>query len=99
MSTEVLVAVLSFAGTVIGSIVGILAAQKLTVFRLDRLEKTLEKRDEAEEKHKERTTKLEGDVTLIKKDITDIKGDVKEIKSELSRRNSRRTGKTESATA
>ena len=99
MSTEVLVAVLSFAGTAIGSIVGILMANRLIAYRLAQLEKTVEKRDEAEEKHKERTTKLEGDVTLIKKDITDIKGDVKEIKSELSKRNSRRTGKTESATA
>lgn len=43
MSDTVLVAVLSLCGTAIGSIGGILAANKLTNFRLQALEKKVEK--------------------------------------------------------
>lgn len=38
MSTEVLVALLSLAGTAIGSVAGILAANRLTAYRLQQLE-------------------------------------------------------------
>ena len=43
MSDTVLVAVLSLAGTALGTIGGILAANKLTNFRLSELEKKVEK--------------------------------------------------------
>jgi len=43
MSTEVLVAILSLMGTFIGSVVGILTAQKLTAYRIEQLEKSVEK--------------------------------------------------------
>lgn len=43
MSEVVIVALLSFAGTIIGSILGILAANKLTNYRIEQLEKKVEK--------------------------------------------------------
>lgn len=43
MDNEVIVAVLALTGTVIGSLGGILAANKLTAFRIERLEKKVEK--------------------------------------------------------
>jgi len=61
MSPEVLVAVLSFAGTVIGSIVGIMTANKLTAYRLDRLEKTVEKHNDVIER-----------VILVERDVKNL---------------------------
>ena len=43
MQTEILVAVLSLAGTLLGSLAGILAANKLTTYRIEQLEKKVEK--------------------------------------------------------
>ncbi len=43
MSETALVALLSFAGTLIGTVGGILAANRLTTYRLERLEKQVEK--------------------------------------------------------
>lgn len=43
MSEVVLVAVLSLVGTLVGSIAGILTANKLVVYRIDQLEKKVEK--------------------------------------------------------
>lgn len=45
---------LSFIGTLIGSIAGILIANKLTNFRLEQLEKKIDKNDEKQEKNSER---------------------------------------------
>ena len=42
MSETVLVAILSLAGTLGGSMLGILASNKLTVYRLQQLEKKVE---------------------------------------------------------
>ena len=43
MSDAVIVALLSCGGTLIGSVVGILAANKLTNYRIEQLEKKVEK--------------------------------------------------------
>lgn len=43
MSEAILVAVLSLAGTLIGSVTGILTANKLTNYRIEQLEKKVEK--------------------------------------------------------
>ena len=43
MSPEVLVAVLSLAGTVAGSLLGVVASNRLTAYRIERLEKQMEK--------------------------------------------------------
>lgn len=70
MTPEVLTAILSGAGTLIGSIGGILAANKLTRYRLDRLEEKVEKHNNVIE----RTFKLEGRVTELEHDVIDLKG-------------------------
>ncbi len=43
MSEAVLVAVLSLAGTVFGSIIGIMTSNKLTVYRIEQLEQKVDK--------------------------------------------------------
>ena len=43
MTSEVLVAVLSCAGTLLGSIVGIITSAKLTAYRIQQLEKKVDK--------------------------------------------------------
>lgn len=42
MPSEIIVGILSLAGTVIGSLLGILAANRLTVYRIEQLEKKVE---------------------------------------------------------
>lgn len=46
MNTEIAVAVLSFAGTLIGTFAGILAANKLVNYRLEQLEKKVDKHNQ-----------------------------------------------------
>ena len=66
-------ALLSLAGTVIGSLSGILVANKLVNYRLSQLEKKVDKHNSVVE----RTYKLEGRITEIEHDIRDLKGSVK----------------------
>jgi len=58
MSDTVLVALLSLAGTAIGSIIGIMTNNKLVVYRLEQLEKKVEKHNSVVE----RVALLERDV-------------------------------------
>ncbi len=41
--TDIMVAVIAFAGTLVGSLGGILAANRLTVYRIEQLESKVEK--------------------------------------------------------
>lgn len=43
MSSEIIVAILALCGTLIGSIAGIMTANKLTVYRIEELEKKVDK--------------------------------------------------------
>lgn len=43
MDSEILVALLSLAGTLLGSLAGILASSKLTAYRLSQLEKKVDR--------------------------------------------------------
>ncbi len=70
MSETVIVALLSLAGTAIGSTAGIIASQKLTEYRLKQLEDKVAKHNEMVE----RTFKLEGRMDEAEHDIRDIKG-------------------------
>ena len=70
MSETVIVGLLSLCGTVIGSIAGILTANKLTNFRIEQLEKKVDKHNSVVE----RTFKLEGRMTEAEHDIRDLKG-------------------------
>lgn len=55
MPSEIIVALLSMAGTAIGSVAGVMAANKLTNYRIEQLEKKVDKHNTVIE----RTFKLE----------------------------------------
>lgn len=69
MSETMIVALLGFAGTLLGSLFGVLAAQKLTQFRLSQLEDKVNKHNNLVE----RTYVLEGQMAEVQHDIRDIK--------------------------
>ena len=69
MTQTILVALLSLCGTLIGSLGGILAANKLVDFRLKRLETVVEKHNQV----MERTFKLEGQMAEVQHEIVDLK--------------------------
>ena len=69
MSESIIVALLGFAGTLVGSLFGILAAQKLTQYRLSQLEEKVNKHNNLVE----RTYVLEGQMVEVQHDIKDLK--------------------------
>ena len=69
MSEAVIVAILGFAGTLLGSLLGVIAAQKLTQYRLAQLEEKVNKHNNLIE----RTFVLEGQMLEVQHDIRDIK--------------------------
>ena len=69
MSDAVIVALLGFAGTLLGSLFGVLTAQKLTQYRLGQLEEKVNKHNHLIE----RTYKLEGRMDEAEHDIRDLK--------------------------
>lgn len=72
MSNEIIVGGLSFLGTAIGTIGGILASNRLVVYRLEQLEKKQDKYNNVIE----RTYKLEERVTVVETEIADIQKDI-----------------------
>ena len=69
MSEAMIVAVLGFAGTLLGSLFGVLTAQKLTQYRLSQLEDKVNKHNNIIE----RTYRLEGRMAEAEHDIRDLK--------------------------
>lgn len=69
MSETVLVAILSLIGTLAGSLFGILTANKLTNYRIEQLEKKVEKHNQVIE----RVYKLEKDEAVIQEEIEHLK--------------------------
>lgn len=69
MSETIIVSVISLVGTLGGSLGGILVANKLTNYRVEQLEKKVEKHNSVVE----RTFKLEGRMTEVEHDIRDLK--------------------------
>lgn len=69
MTEAIIVAILGFAGTMLGSLFGVLAAQKLTQYRLSQLEEKVNKHNNLIE----RTYKLEGRMDEAEHDIRDLK--------------------------
>lgn len=69
MSSELLVALISLAGTALGTLGGILAANRLTNYRIEQLEKKVQ----AHNNIVERTYKLEGQMVECIHDIRDLK--------------------------
>ena len=70
MSETIIVAILSLVGTLIGSVLGILAANKLTNYRLEQLEKKVEKHNNLVE----RMYNLETKVAVDEEEIEHLKG-------------------------
>jgi len=68
MSTEVLVAILSLAGTAIGTFAGIIASAKLTNYRLQQLEKKVDKHNH----FAERLPVLEEKISVANNRIADL---------------------------
>lgn len=69
MDSTIVVALVSFVGTLIGTLGGILAANKLVTFRLERLEHKVELHNNAVE----RLFKVEGQMSEVQHDIKDLK--------------------------
>lgn len=69
MQTEIIVALLGMVGTLAGSFLGVVAASKLTNYRLERLEERVNKHNNLIE----RTYKLEGEMLECQHDIKDLK--------------------------
>lgn len=73
MSESIAVALLGFAGTLLGSLFGILAAQKLTQYRIVKLEEKVSQQDTRQGDLNERTYRLEGRMDEAEHDIRDLK--------------------------
>lgn len=69
MSEVVIVAILSLLGTLVGSLAGILTANKLTNYRIAQLEKKVEKHNSVIE----RVYKLEKEEAVIQEEINQLK--------------------------
>lgn len=65
MSETIIVALLSLAGTLAGSLLGILAANKLVIYRIEQLEKKVEKHNQVVE----RVYSLERSEAVIEEEI------------------------------
>ena len=76
---EVFVAILSLFGTLIGSLAGILAANKLTTYRIAELEKKVDKHNTIIE----RFALLEQDNKTQWNRIDDLKASIERIKEEV----------------
>lgn len=70
MPSEIIVALLSLLGTAVGSLFGILSANKLTNYRIQQLEEKVE----AHNKVIERMTVAENDIKHIYYEIDEMKG-------------------------
>lgn len=69
MSDTVIVALISGAFTLVGTILGVVASAKMTNYRIEQLEKKVEKHNNVVE----RTYKLEGRLNEAEHEITDLK--------------------------
>lgn len=69
MSGEIIVALLGLTGTLAGSFLGVVAANKLTQFRLQQLEDKVARHNHLIE----RTYILEGQMAEVQHDIRDLK--------------------------
>ena len=69
MTETILSSILSLVGTLVGTFGGILVAGKLTTYRIEQLEKKVEKHNSVVE----RTFKLEGEVKELQHEVIDLK--------------------------
>lgn len=69
MTPEIVVALLSLLGTAVGSLAGVITSNKLVMYRIEQLEKKVEKHNGLIEK----TYQLESDISVIKTELHEIK--------------------------
>lgn len=74
ISPEIIVGILSLVGTLCGTFAGIITSTKLTAYRIEQLEKKVEKHNSVVE----RTALLERDLKAVWHNIDELKNDVKE---------------------
>ena len=67
--SQIIVAILGFAGTLAGSLLGVLTAQKVTQYRLQQLEEKVSRHNNLIE----RTYRLEAQVEECQHEIRDLK--------------------------
>ena len=67
--TAIIIAALSLVGTLAGSLGGILVSSKLTLYRIEQLEKKVQAHNGLVEK----TYKLQGEMLEVQHDIRDLK--------------------------
>lgn len=80
MNTEIIVALLSLAGTAIGSIAGIMAANRLTNYRIAELEKKVDAHNTLIDrmyKVEERTELQQAELTRINRRLSGLEDDSK----------------------
>ena len=70
MSIDAIISALSIAGTLVGTFAGIVFSNKLTIYRIEQLEKKVEKHNRIVE----RTFILEGRMNEAEHDIQEMKG-------------------------
>ena len=80
MEPDIIIALLSLVGTAMGTLAGILTANKMTIYRIEQLEKKVEKHN----KVVERTIVLEEDMKTAVANIEELKKDVRELRKDDS---------------
>lgn len=78
MSDGVLAAIIALAGSGLGSLGGVLISNKLTNYRIEQLEKKVEKHNNVID----RTYKLESEVVVIKNDMKVANHRIKDLEEE-----------------
>lgn len=69
MNESIIVGLLSLTGTLVGAFAGILTANRLTTYRIEKLEEKVDKHNNVIE----RTFRLEGRITEAEHEIRDLK--------------------------
>lgn len=77
--SDIIVAILALCGTLVGSIAGIVASNKLVVYRIERLENIINKVDNA----MERIVILEQNEKAQWNRIDDMRADIENIKTKI----------------
>lgn len=74
---SVTVAMISLVGTIIGSITGVLVSNKLTTFRIEQLEKKLDRYASNVDEMRERLVLVERDVQTAFERIDELRTDIR----------------------